>query len=64
VGRKAGHENGLDDIAGQPSKGGEKRLVGLHVGTEGVAFLGKFIERLSHRIDFIVQILQFLARLH
>jgi hypothetical protein len=64
VGRKAGHENGLDDIAGQASKGRKKRLVGLHVGTEGLAFLNEFIERLSHNIDFIVQILQFLVGLH
>jgi hypothetical protein len=64
VGGKAGHENGLEDIEVQSPDGGNKSSVGIHVCAEDVAFLDEFVERLSHNIDFIVETLQFLGRLH
>jgi hypothetical protein len=51
------HKDFLDDIERESSDGGSESLVGVHINTEGVAFLGEFIDGLLHTRDFIVKAL-------
>jgi hypothetical protein len=52
----AGHEDLLDDIERESSDGGSESFVGVHINTEGVAFLGQFIDGFLHCSDFIVKV--------
>jgi hypothetical protein len=60
---EAGHEELLDDIDGKAPEGGRESLVGIHKRTDRVAFLGKLVEGRLQDSNFIVETLQFLARL-